>query len=78
MTAPALTNTRPVVAKITADHNPRSRPPRSAPSAQTSAPHAIMKSSDGKRAPNSSTPNTDIEIADAHVDSGGLPQNGTP
>ena len=78
MTAPALMKTRPVVANATSVHSAASAPARSAARRQTSAPQPASSRNDGRRAANSFTPNKAIAIADSQVDSGGLPQNGTP
>ncbi len=78
ITAPALMKTSPVVANAANVHSATSAPARSAASRYTSAPQPAISSNDGRRAANSFTPKTAIAAADSQVDSGGLPQNGTP
>ena len=78
ITAPAAMNTRAVAANGATVHSAWSRPPRSAACQWTSAPQPISISNDGSRAASALLPNAAIAPADSHVDSGGLPQNGTP
>ena len=78
ITAPAAMNTSAVAANGASVHSAWSRPPRSAASQATSTPQPSSIRNDGNRAANSLMPNAAIAAADSHVDSGGLPQNGTP